>query len=91
MGIARECSINYDQPAGPTYCDVDGVYETLGFDVVEGGHVKDCAVLHDGEMTIGLYSGIELLPLATIKTGWGPEVEPIDIIEKVPELLSLIK
>ena len=66
-------------------------YETLGFDVVEGGHVKDCAVLHDGEMTIGLYSGIELLPLATIKTGWGPEVEPIDIIEKVPELLSLIK
>lgn len=33
-------------------------YETLGFGVVEGGHVKDYAVLHNGEMTIGLYHGI---------------------------------
>lgn len=66
-------------------------YETLGFGVVEGGHVKDYAVLYNGEMTIGLYHGIELPPLATIKSGWDPEVEPIDIIEKVPEPLSLIQ
>ena len=65
-------------------------YETLGFGVVEGGHVKDYAVLYNGEMTIGLYRGIELLPLATIKSGWDSEVEPIDIIEKVPDFCTIL-
>ena len=44
-------------------------FETLGFDVLDGGRAKDYAVLHNGEMLVGLYHGIALLPVATLQTG----------------------
>lgn len=61
-------------------------YETLGFEIVDGGHVKDYAVLHNGETVIGLYHGIHLLPTATLKTGWCAISEPLNVVAKVPAL-----
>lgn len=61
-------------------------YESLGFDLVEGGHARDYAVLQNGKLIIGLYHGMSLLPKATIKTGWDPRVEPIKITANVSAL-----